>query len=488
MVTISGSGFGAKGGSDPNKPLVWADFQSGIQPTGLGMVTSWGAITNMSLSTGSPQYGLSTENAVGTYSPAQLGHSFEFTRTFTGKVYVYAKRYYEFAKPSNLKTFRFWSTNDATWNLAVSTSSGGIILNESCVDPDRFQGIPWLQNQWITEEFRINLGTVDGCGSNSGNGSYQWVRNGTQVQSESTLTNGTTLGKNYGRLIMIDNFTDIFNPPASGDRVWLDDLYADDTWARVMIGNASTFAASTVREIQIPSAWSNTSITITVNRGSFTNLNNAFLYVIDASGNPNATGFCLGGATAMVPNVVGFTQTAAETAITGANLVVGNVMVTASGTVPVGEVISQMPDFDSTVCLGSEVDLVVSGQPSSGGGGGGGCFIATAAYGSPLAKEVHVLREFRNRYLLTDNLGQLFVSQYYRLSPPVADAIAASETRRAVARGVLRPVIWWADLAMRSPSLAFGSTGVGLLAIPVIPFVVYRRMRSRSNRSVPTEN
>ncbi len=292
-VTITGSGFGAKGGSDPNKPLIWADLESSIQPTTLGVVTSWGAITNMSLSLAAPQYGLSRQNAVGTFSATQLTHNFEFTRSFTSKVYVYAKRYYEFAQPTNIKMFRFWSTNDSAWNIVSSTSNGGIILNESCVDPDRFQGIPWLQNQWITEEFLINLGTVASCGSNSGNGSYQWLRNGTQVQSESSLTTGTTLGKNYGRLIMLDNFTDIFNPPASGQRIWLDDLYADDTWARVMIGNASTFAASTVREIQIPSAWSNTSITIAVNQGSFSSLANKYLYIIDANGQVNAQGFLL---------------------------------------------------------------------------------------------------------------------------------------------------------------------------------------------------
>jgi hypothetical protein len=98
-------------------------------------------------------------------------------------------------------------------------------------------------------------------------------------------------------------------------------------------------------------------------------------------------------------------------------------------------------------------------------GDGTGCFIATAAFGSALAPQVQLLREFRDRYLLPNSVGQAFVSLYYTLSPPLAGFIADSENLRAVARVGLVPIIGWAALIMWSPTLGLGillmATGLG---------------------------
>ena len=70
------------------------------------------------------------------------------------------------------------------------------------------------------------------------------------------------------------------------------------------------------------------------------------------------------------------------------------------------------------------------------------CFIATAAYGSPMEKEVRALRAFRDQYLLTNAAGRTFVELYYRYSPPVAGYIAKRDSLRAVVRVSLKPLIW----------------------------------------------
>lgn len=69
------------------------------------------------------------------------------------------------------------------------------------------------------------------------------------------------------------------------------------------------------------------------------------------------------------------------------------------------------------------------------------CFIATAAYGSPLEPQVESLRDFRDRFLVPDPLGRRLVDIYYRVSPPIAGFIAGNEALRATARAFLAPVV-----------------------------------------------
>lgn len=70
---------------------------------------------------------------------------------------------------------------------------------------------------------------------------------------------------------------------------------------------------------------------------------------------------------ALVPNLVGMTETEADIELIDADLIKGSVVEEHSGTVPAGEVISQKPDPDTIVACDSAVDLVISSGPDSGG-------------------------------------------------------------------------------------------------------------------------
>lgn len=70
-----------------------------------------------------------------------------------------------------------------------------------------------------------------------------------------------------------------------------------------------------------------------------------------------------------------------------------------------------------------------------------GCFIATAAYGTPLAEEINVLRRFRDSYLVRRDWGQKLIQTYYTVSPPIAEIIGKSESLRKLVRVMLKPII-----------------------------------------------
>jgi len=75
------------------------------------------------------------------------------------------------------------------------------------------------------------------------------------------------------------------------------------------------------------------------------------------------------------------------------------------------------------------------------GGGGGGCFIATACYGTAMAEEVKILSAFRDRYLLKNPEGRIFVRLYYKFSPAIAGFIRDREHLRFLLRECLEPIV-----------------------------------------------
>lgn len=72
-----------------------------------------------------------------------------------------------------------------------------------------------------------------------------------------------------------------------------------------------------------------------------------------------------------------------------------------------------------------------------------GCFIATAAYGTPTAEQLDVLREFRDVVLLESTVGSRLVDLYYNVSPPIADFISEHGVVRTLVRELLiDPIVW----------------------------------------------
>lgn len=122
--------------------------------------------------------------------------------------------------------------------------------------------------------------------------------------------------------------------------------------------------------------------------------------------------------------------------------------------------------------------LAIPSSRSGGGGGGGTCFIATAAYGSALEPQVELLREFRDRMLLTNSPGKAFIHFYYRYSPPVAAFIAKHDALRCMTRLSLLPVVGTSWMTLNYgllPSLTI--TLVFLALFSAVGLLFFRKMR-----------
>lgn len=94
-----------------------------------------------------------------------------------------------------------------------------------------------------------------------------------------------------------------------------------------------------------------------------------------------------------------------------------------------------------------------------------GCFIATAAYGHYSAAEVQLLRAFRDRYLLTNAPGRIFVAWYYRNSPEWAQALNENSWAKPAVRLALRPLIGIAGFTLKTPAPIQWGVSLGLLSL-----------------------
>ena len=305
VLVVSGSQFGTHGNFNPSGTggflnAAWRDFEDGQFNGGNMFLDDKGSPSQWSLPTsGNRPNSLRYIRKV--YVNSRLG-DFRYMAALSPNKWFVSFWFMEDVN-SRQQSGKFWrqyySTTDIEPNIyLVSGGVNGMSLRgfaecRACSpSPTTVWGSPdsFVGNQWHRVDIEIAQSPdwfavyMDGV--------LQWRRSSTLSGSEDQQwlpgsISPTDQPMQFGSMLD-DSSTE--NWPANGFYAF-DDIYVDYTYARVELGNASTWAACTRREIQLPRQWAASSITVQLNKGAFNNGQVAYLYVVDSSGKVNANGF-----------------------------------------------------------------------------------------------------------------------------------------------------------------------------------------------------
>ena len=302
-VTISGSGFGTKATAPPVK---FDDFQSvpagqpiATSAAGGPVWTSGGSIAPVA-STARPRVGTPNgQNMLSRFQPlggSDPSASNVFIRHDFKKFYLDAWFYHDTSGESssavNVKPWRLHWNNTGYPNasgMVWVSGLGGDVVNcaydgDSPDDgvSDFFPGLRAsnIANGWVHLQQWLDYGS--GNGAINGTCITRLTGNIAATHSQIGNQNPGRSGYTHWTELYIGNY--VRSEDWSGTaRFYWDSIYVDDSWARIEIGDSPTYANATHREVQVPSAWTSTSATITVNRGSFPPNAPVYLYVCTES-------------------------------------------------------------------------------------------------------------------------------------------------------------------------------------------------------------
>lgn len=287
-ITINGTGFG----SGDISPLLWDNFESGSNGSSLPANPKSGSWTIVN---GGPVFSNSSAHSgsMSATSYYSSGNGFKNIRwermSLSSGATYYQSYWFRYNTPAGgngqTKLTQLWGTeqiNDyspgvMTGGFAGSWWSTYIALEGSGAYQQASYPLTPSQNQWHLFEMILRQSDV-----NVANGRVTILIDGKTVYDRNPVKTREHSGHGW----LFTSFFDGMTNWGGATQTWIDDVYFNDSWARVVLGNASTYNNSTIREIQIPTNWNSNgqSITVTCNTGSFSTGQTAFLYVIDSTG------------------------------------------------------------------------------------------------------------------------------------------------------------------------------------------------------------
>ncbi len=166
-----------------------------------------------------------------------------------------------------------------TYNVSVLSEKGSTSENPMELKHGTRDINPFGDNEWGMLQMWVKAGAID-----DGEIHMRYFLVGDTKTSKDWT--GTTLesGLHWKDFLFGLVAVNVEDPHTLDATYHFDDIYIDDSWARVEIGNSPTYEKCTHREMQIPSEWNDTEITITKNQGLFLDGTNGYLFVIDEDG------------------------------------------------------------------------------------------------------------------------------------------------------------------------------------------------------------
>ena len=138
-----------------------------------------------------------------------------------------------------------------------------------------------------------------------------------------------------------------------------------------------------------------------------------------------------------------------------------------------GDPIDGVEDAETTIIMQGDYSITANFETVSR------CFIATAAYGTPMAEEIQILREFRDKYLLTNPVGQALADLYYGVSPPIAEFITEHPSLKPIVRTGLVPAVTMGTVAVNTTPAEKAAIAALLVLISVALAIWAIRRRSK---------
>ena len=307
-VTITGDGFGTKTTAEP---LKWDDFEDGALGNDVSTTGYWENHGNGDIK-------FSDEHLRHPFSKRSVTDKMTYTWPSTtpngnfyhlkawpnaGRKYLTGYLYIEFPK---LSTSGDWQAKlihvlsgpeHADWPVLALQSwwtEGGDVGNNGNYFEFQYTGGAWPSswNDWARagEWLRFEVEWKDSTSASASDGMARFSAYHPGESVVSVTKSGTTMGSD-GVTLSTPHFGYLLVNEGAGhqvDTTW-DDIYMDDTWARVELCDGATWESRTDCEIQPPTAWTPSSITVTLNQGALSEGQTAYVYVVDAAGSANGT-------------------------------------------------------------------------------------------------------------------------------------------------------------------------------------------------------